>query len=226
MVDNLIYRTYTVTETHEDYATVISDPVSLTDENREGTLTATFKESPLGQLTIKKVLQDQAGNLIDEVRSFEVIITGPSYPTGERKTLTAGSDLVLDGLIYGEYTVTETANGDYDTIDNNARVNLTMAENEGIVTLTNQEKAKGMLTVHKELLTADGQPITAAKAFEITVTGHSYPKGKKMPITNVTDLILDNLIYGEYAVVETANAAYETTFTDNATLSVNEKEDS
>lgn len=225
-ITDLIYGDYRLETVDPDghYTTSVSDPVSLTDENREGTLTATFKENPLGQLTIKKVLQDQAGNPIEEGRSFEVTITGPSYPTGERKTLIAGSDLVLDGLIYGEYTVTETANADYDTIGNNARVNLTMAENEGAVTLTNQEKAKGILTVHKELLTAEGQPSTAAKAFEITVTGPSYPKGKKMPLTNVTDLVLDNLIYGEYSVVETANAAYETTVSDNVTLSVDEKE--
>jgi len=71
-------------------------------------VTNTYKR---GSLEITKTV-DWSGYTPDTGQTFEICITGPSYPTGNCKTADYdGEVLTWDNLIPGDYTVTETDPG-------------------------------------------------------------------------------------------------------------------
>jgi len=223
VLNNLIYGSYVVTEQGaDDYDVVISDPVTLNMGNKTGTITVTNKEKALGQLTIQKVLKDNYGDEIEDIRSFSITVTGPSYPEGESMTLTNETPIVLEELIYGEYSVTEEDADDYD-VEISDPVTLNIGSKTGEITVTNTEKALGQLTIEKILRDAFGDELDDIRSFSITVTGPSFPEGESMTLTNETPIVLEELIYGEYSVTEEDADDYDVVISDSVTLNIDSK---
>ncbi|MFN8488963.1 MAG: SdrD B-like domain-containing protein [Caldilineaceae bacterium] len=63
-----------------------------------------------GVLTVTKSVNWNS-NTPDPTKTFNINITGPSYPSGKADTITAGATNVYTGLVGGVYTVTEISPG-------------------------------------------------------------------------------------------------------------------
>ncbi|MDD3140300.1 MAG: hypothetical protein PHX08_15180 [Lachnospiraceae bacterium] len=57
----------------------------------------------------------------------------------------------------------------------------------------------------------------------VKVTGPSYPEGKEMTVVNGEDLIVSNLIYGQYQVKELNTTGYLVTISPAVMLTVEHK---
>lgn len=113
-------------------------------------------------LVIHKIVLESSGSQSCSARSFTLLITGPSYPSGETFTLRAGScteldePLVIAGLIPGTYYVEEIGNCtncgcwnecEYDTtitgpICGNA-VNVTDSNAPTVITIVSRRRLRG-----------------------------------------------------------------------------------
>ncbi|SHJ56088.1 DUF5979 domain-containing protein [Parasporobacterium paucivorans] len=114
--DNLIPGEYTVTEASPgaNWTVLIPNDGKFTVTAGEDTIvdvTVTNSYS-VGSLTVNKIVN--TNNAIGlTVPSFNITITGPSYPTGNTKIFSAtGGAMTWDNLIPGVYTVTEAALSD------------------------------------------------------------------------------------------------------------------
>lgn len=154
-----------------------------------------------GQLTITKHLLDASGNPYGEgtvaypdplAREFTVIVTGP-YGYRREAVLKAGESKVFEHLAHGDYTIIE------DDIDPalyetalyspaSRTVSLAVDQNEGTLSVTNQEKRIGQLTLYKLIedyqgillknkLFPDepGEVEVDEREFTFKVTGPVYP---------------------------------------------------
>ncbi len=106
------------------------------------------QERAIGTLTITKVLLDERGDPDSSALSFPVVVTGPSYPTGSSFTLTNGTPLVIDNLIYGTYSVAESGAEAY-TVTISGTATLTIDNQEGQITVTNAEIPVPVFTIEK-----------------------------------------------------------------------------
>ncbi|MDD3140296.1 MAG: SdrD B-like domain-containing protein, partial [Lachnospiraceae bacterium] len=191
VVKNLpIGALYQVKELNADDYDIAPEDGEISGSILETEQTIAFEntEQALGQLTIRKVLQDASGNEIAESRDFTIMVTGPSYPEGKEMTLTNGTDIVLPDLICGTYQVKELNTDGYD-VTITPEVELSLANKAGTITVTNKEQALGQLTIKKVLQNYDGSNITEKQHFTVKVTGPSYPEGKEMTVTKGEDLI-------------------------------------
>jgi|GEM_PF-2970216 len=220
VLSNLIYGSYTVKEKDaDDYTVSVSVPAVLSVSAKTGSLAVTYTEKPLGSLTITKDLRDNQGNLLSDVRNFTIVVTGPSYPEGKEMTMTSGKSLILTGLVYGSYTVTETGADDY-AVAVSAPVTLRVDAKIGSITITNTEKALGALIVTKEVRDNQGVLLTEERNFVVVITGPSYPSGKMFTLSNAQALVMDGLIYGGYSVQEVGSGEYTTTVSDPVLLTI------
>ncbi len=236
VVSNLAYGTYTVAEedvTAEYTVTGGTQQATITVANKTGELTITNKEKPLGKLNVTKTLLDAAGNAITEERTFNVRITGPSYPTGQEFELknSDSGKIELTGLKYGTYTVQELdASETYQVTGETQTVTISLAEKEGNLNITNQEKALGSLEVTKTVLNANGDIMTDERSFTVKIIGPSYPNGQEFELKNSAtgSVQVTGLQYGEYTVEEIgADGDYEVTVDKSSvTLSLEHREDS
>ena len=217
---NLQLGTYTVKELAgegydlDDY--IITDPApivigydkdsGLTQLHREAQVINT--EKALGQLVVEKLLLDNLGNLIPDTdqRRFNVTITGPAFgPEGYRLSLKGGQRVHLpiegDGIAYGNYAVIEddySANY-YTTISE--PVSLHTHNKQGLITITNTERARGQLGVKLVVYDAQGNVIEDDRSFTIWTSGPSF--AGRSDVETLTNGVLTQhsaLIYGSYAV--------------------------
>jgi uncharacterized repeat protein (TIGR02543 family) len=89
------------------------------------------------KLTITKIVQDASGNTINTPETFTITVSGPE---GDKPfEITNGIPLVLTGLLYGEYSVTEQDADNYNVLISNP-VTLSMGNNTGSILITNKVK--------------------------------------------------------------------------------------
>jgi uncharacterized repeat protein (TIGR01451 family) len=206
LIENLVLGEYSVVEIgSEGYDVSVGSAVTLSVESQSASITVTNQEIR-GVLTLEKTLLDYLGQPIQESRPFTLTVTGPSYPEGIDVEVVAGTPLVLEGLLLGEYTVVETGAQGYDVSISSA-VLLSEQSRQGTITVTNRE-VRGTLSIEKILLDANGNAKNEVKEFEIKITGPSYPSGQTFLIQNGTPLKLEGLLMGEYSVEELNASAY------------------
>lgn len=222
-VEDLNYGTYTVTEQGaSDYTVAVSGTATFDRHNNRRSITVTNTEKALGELTVCKTVKDANGKTISTPRSFTFTLTGPSYPSGKEMTITSGTPLVIGGLIYGDYTVSEH-NSDYSTVVSRSQC-LSIRDKSGQITITNTELPLGQLTITKVVKDAKGTIINTPRVFHITLTGPSYPEGSApMTLTSGTPLVVGDLIYGTYAITEQDGAGYSVAVAGDTILNIVDK---
>jgi LPXTG-motif cell wall-anchored protein len=96
----------------------------------------------LGDLTINKVLLDANGAVLNEARSFDIVITSNNGTPTMYRTVTSGSSILIENLQPGTYTVTEPGYGTlYETtITNGGVVVFTGEFPDASLTITNKIK--------------------------------------------------------------------------------------
>jgi len=143
-IDNLIIGQYSVTEQNsEGYDVTISGFADISFEDLDHTITVTNQESRAA-ITVRKVVQYSNGAIDNRNQSFEITVRGPSYPSGANFAINNQTDLVLDGLLFGEYEIKELGAFAYTvTIDGNTE--LTEASRTSLVTITNRRRPDSVL---------------------------------------------------------------------------------
>jgi hypothetical protein len=156
----------------------------------------------LGGLNVTKVV-NWNGTTPDETQSFEICITGPSFPGGDCQTADYdGATLTWTGLIPGGYTVSETAPGSAwaVTVDS-ATATVPTNGGAGTATITNTRR-RGSLTVAK-VVNWNGLTPDQAKTFQICISGPSFLAGDcKTADFDGGALQWNDLIPGSYDVTE------------------------
>ncbi len=123
---------------HVSVTTGNTDTFELTADANSAVRNAGYYANT-GDLTIKKVLLDSDGNIIDETREFTILVTGPSYPDGKEMTLSNETPLLLEHLEYGTYEVKELDASIYE-VSISGTVTLSYENRTGEITVQNKEK--------------------------------------------------------------------------------------
>ncbi|HNW86284.1 MAG TPA: SdrD B-like domain-containing protein [Candidatus Limiplasma sp.] len=191
---------YTVTVSKNGAAATQSSTVSGTVSAGEA-VAFTNQEKANGALTITKVLKNESGVVVNDTSSFPITVTGPSYPSGTAFTLVNGTPLVLQNLIYGAYSVTES-NADAYTVTISGPATLSVGGATGTITVTNEKKPTAALSIKKTTLLTDARagediPYTIV----VTNSGLGAATGVK-----VTETLPANATYKSS---NTANGSYD-----------------
>ena len=200
--DNLIPGTYTVTETYpgpEWTVTGEGDVTVVGGATTQATVTNTYAAP--GSLEVTVVV-DWNGVTPDNAKTFEICVTGPSYPDNDYKTVGYnGGVLTWDNLMPGTYTVTETYPGPEWTVTGEGDV--TVVGGATTQTTVTNTYVPGSLEV-TVIVDWDGATPDTTKTFEICITGPSYPENDCKTVGyNGGVLTWDNLMPGTYSVTET-----------------------
>ncbi len=218
VLKNLILGTYTAKEVDSAGHTVtVSGSATLTAALPAGKISVTNREQNLGELTLQKVLKDTNGKVMTTEHFFDIELTGPSYPGGQIFHVSSLQPTVLKNLIYGTYSAREPKADGYN-VTVSGEVKLGNFFRGGKITVTNQQQARGQLTVETVLLDAAGKPSAEEQVFGILVTGPAFPGGKLFQVSTKTPLVLQNLPYGTYTAAEPDTRGYEVTVSDPAVL--------
>jgi hypothetical protein len=211
---------YTVTETEQGGFDLVkvTDPDGSTSDltcqfsvnypaDADSVFECTFENRERGSLQVTKVV-DWNGVTPDETQTFEICITGPSYPTPDCKIADYdGAVLNWSDLIPGDYTVTETDPGTSWIVTGSPQDVAVEAGSQGTATVTNTRKL-GSLDVTKAVVWNGVTPVDGT-TFEICIEGPSYPLGTEVGACQTAtypgdlELSWDNLIPGDYTVTET-----------------------
>jgi hypothetical protein len=150
----------------------------------------------LGDLTVTKVV-NWSGAPPAAGQTFEICITGPSYPSGNCQT-TSGGAVTWNNLQSGDYIVTETDPGPAwsVTLPGTVSVSDTQPAN---ATVTNTLRP-GMLQVTKTVNWQGVTPIPGT-TFNICISGPSYPT-PFCQSTSGGSLTFGPLVPGSYTVSE------------------------
>ncbi len=137
---------------HIDINTVCTDP-----------------EPEIGSLEVTKVVEWN-GVTPDEQQTFEICISGPSYPNGGENGACQEADydgetLTWNDLDLGEYTVIETDPGSEWTVGISGSSATVEAGQTAEVTVTNTRDAPNSITIVKDVI---GDNANTAQAFQIS----------------------------------------------------------
>lgn len=163
----------------------------------------------LGDLTITKVV-DWSGAPPATGQSFELCITGPSYPAGDCQT-TSGGAVTWSGLQVGDYTVTESDPGPNWSVTLPGVVSVADTQ-PAQATVTNTLRP-GALTVEKIIDWQGVTPIPGV-SFSICISGPSH----STPVCQNTSggaLAFGPLVPGSYTVSETPGSHWVATITSS-----------
>ena len=161
----------------------------------------------LGDLTVTKVI-DWSGAPPASGQSFDICITGPSYPAGNCQT-TSGGAVTWSSLQVGDYTVSESDPGPNWSVTLPGVVSVSDTQSAQ-ATVTNTLRP-GALTVEKSI---DWQGVTPIPGvvFSICISGPSYPT----PFCQNTSggaLPFGLLVPGSYTVSEAPGSHWVATIT-------------
>ncbi len=201
--NNLIPGDYIVTEPNAggQWSVTISDSVVTVGGGSSAGVSA-LNTYAAGRLVVTKTV-DWSGTLVDPNQTFEICVTGPSFPSGDCQTVGPnGGSPVWDNLIPGVYTVTESNPGPaWVVTGDNVTVNVPDG-GTGSTTIVNTRRV-GSLQISK-IADWNGIAPDPAQTFTICVTGPSYPSGDCQTIdADGGVLTWNNLIPGVYTVTET-----------------------
>ena len=176
----------------------------------------------LGCLEVTKIID---WNGVDPIigQTFEICITGPSYPGGDCKTFTYPDVLTQEwcDLIPGAYVVTEPGVGsEWTVVIDDSGATVPDDGGYGHATVTNTRKL-GCLEVTK-IVNWNGVDPIIGQTFEICITGPSYPGGDCKTFTYPDDLtqIWCDLIPGDYTISETDPGDMWVVHGDGVTVSI------
>jgi hypothetical protein len=169
------------------------------------------------RLDVTKVVQWNGPSVEGQV--FEICIAGPSYPSGNCKTVDYdGGVLSWTGLLPGSYAVSESPGPEWQAT---LPGSISVTAGNNAATVTNTRKTGG-LTVTKSVVWTGQPPPTAPASFEVCITGPSYPAGDCKTATfsafstspAAQPLEWTNLQTGSYTVTETdPGASWEVSIT-------------
>ena len=207
---SLIPGSYTVAETNPGpswTAQLAGSPVSVPSDGGTGTASVTNTRKNGGLQVTKTV--NWNGVTPDTAKTFQICITGPSYPSGNCKTAGYnGGTLVWTGLAAGQYAVSETNPGaewSYSMSGSPANVQQGATAEAAV---SNSRKL-GSLEVEKRV-DWNGLP-QEDDEFQICISGPSHPTGNCKTIGAAGGkLTWTNLIPGSYDVVETSQGEWST----------------
>ncbi len=201
--DDLAEGEYIVAETNpgSEWTVEITDsPATVVPgETAEVSVTNTLKT---GSLDVTKVV-NWNGVTPDEQQTFEICISGPSYPNGDENGACQEADydgetLTWNDLELGEYTVSETNPGDEWTVEITGSPATVEADGTAEATVTNtHEPPTGSITVVKEVVVGS---TTSEFDFELeqpvaTTVGFVLTHGQDKTFTDLAP--------GEYVALET-----------------------
>ena len=158
-----------------------------------------------GCLEVSKVVD--LGGVTGVSETFNICITGPSYPSGDCQTISeAGGVLSWGNLIPGTYTISETDPGaewivtGLGTVEVSAgpscaTATVTNTYNPGCVEVTKVIDWNGVVGTHPDV------------SFEVCIEGPSYPDGECHIFTAGGSHTFNDLIPGWYWVNETSPGA-------------------
>ncbi|MFN8467093.1 MAG: hypothetical protein U0X20_16175 [Caldilineaceae bacterium] len=202
---NLLPGAYTVSETDigQLWTTVISGSPATIGSGNGGATASVVNTRKLGSLEVTKTV-DWNGAPQDPTQSFQICITGPSYPAGNCQTVgSSGGKLLWGNLIPGPYVISETDPGSMWVVALPDGAIIVPGDGVGAqASVTNTHKL-GSLEVTK-VVDWIGVPVDPAQSFQICITGPSYPAGNCQIVgSNGGMLFWNNLIPGPYVVSET-----------------------
>jgi hypothetical protein len=161
-----------------------------------------------GRLEVTKTV-NWNGYPVDESQTFEICISGPSYPAGDCQTVGYDGGVVSwEGLIPGVYTVSETDPGVAWTVDISGSPATVESGSTAVASVTNTHEPPppetGDLKVTKVVNWSCVDP-DPAQTFEVCVTGDTVTYG---PVCKDFDhdggtLTWEGLEPGQYIVSET-----------------------
>ncbi|MFN8467092.1 MAG: hypothetical protein U0X20_16170 [Caldilineaceae bacterium] len=222
MWHDLVPGDYTVSEKGAGtqwITTVAGSPATVVGDGSTTTASVTNTRKR-GSLTVTKVVEWN-GVTPDTAQTFQICITGPSYPDGGCQAAPYnGGALVWNGLIPGDYSVSEVALGSewIVTIDN-AQVTVPRDGSPASASVVNMRKLGG-LNVTKVVNWNSIVP-DETRSFEICIAGASFPDGSCQTADyDGATLAWTGLIPGDYQVYETAPGSEWTVTVDSATATV------
>jgi len=173
---------------------------------KDEVLTVDFYNVVVGCLDITKIVD--LGDTVNQgsiSETFEICITGPSYPSGDCQTIDiAGGVLSWTDLLPGTYTITETNPGPEWIISGDTSVVVDAGTPCATATVTNTYDP-GCLDITK--IVNFGDTVNSGiitETFEICITGPSYPSGDCQTISEAGGTLnWNNLIPGTYTITET-----------------------
>jgi hypothetical protein len=165
----------------------------------DATITNTRKR---GSLTVAKVV-DWNGISPDKGQSFQVCITGPSFPTGDCKTADYdGEALRWNDLIPGAYAVSERDPGAAWNVEITGAPAVVPADGSGAKASVLNTRRLGTLRVTKTV-NWNGVPADQSQSFTICIVGPSYTNGDCKSVGAAGGvLIWKDLLPGTYGVAE------------------------
>ncbi|MDI9546035.1 MAG: SdrD B-like domain-containing protein, partial [Chloroflexota bacterium] len=175
----------------------------------------------VGDLEVIKVV-NWGSATPDQGKTFEICVTGPSFPQGDCKSVGYnGGSAVWQNIVPGAYTVVETDPGQgWAVSGSGVQVNVP-AGGSAQTTITNSTDAQtGDLQVTKVVDWGNVTP-DQGKTFEICITGPSFPQGDCKSVGyNGGSAIWQGLTPGAYTVVETDPGAEWTVSGNNVQVNV------
>jgi len=205
LLENVPLGTYTVTENvaPAGYEADPTPQIAEVDSSATVTLQFTNTYAAPGSLEVTVVV-DWDGVTPDDTKTFEICITGPSYPDNDCKTVGYnGGVLTWDNLMPGTYNVSETYPGLEWTVTGEGDVTVVGGATTQTTITNNTYAAPGSLDV-TVIVDWDGATPDITKTFEICISGPSYPDNDCKTVGyNGGVLTWDNLIPGTYSVTET-----------------------
>jgi uncharacterized surface anchored protein len=203
--DNLLPGSYTIAETDPGApwaVTISTSPVTVPLDG--GTAAATVANThKRGSLTVTKVV-DWQGISPDSAQTFDICITGPSYPSGNCQEIDyAGGALSWSNLLPGAYVVSETDPGTLWTTAISGSPAAVLAGSGGAAASVTNTRKLGSLQVTKTV-NWNGVTPDPAQSFQVCITGPSYPAGdcQTAPSSGGT-LTWNSLLPGSYSIAET-----------------------
>ncbi len=204
--NDLLPGTYTVGETDAGplWTTVVSGSPVTVQSGGAGATAAVVNTRKLGSLEVTKAV-NWNGAPVDAGQSFQLCISGPSYPAGDCQTVGSGGGLLTwDNLIPGPYVVSETDPGSVWVVEVPDGAITVPGDGGGAKTAVTNTHKRGSLEVDK-IVDWNGSAVDGAQTFQICITGPSYPGGSCQTIgAGGGPLVWHDLIPGDYTVSEKA----------------------
>jgi uncharacterized repeat protein (TIGR01451 family) len=204
VINGLLPGDYTVVQTDPGPIWIVTGGTqTITIDSSCWTAVSIHNEIDLGCLEVTKIVE--FGNTVYSgsiTETFEICITGPSYPSGDCQIISeSGGTLTWSNLIPGTYAITETNPGPEWIVTGDTSVIVNPGTPCATATITNTYDP-GCLEITK-IVNWNGAT-TYPILFEICITGPSYPSGDCQIISELGGtLTWFNLIPGTYTITET-----------------------
>ena len=166
--------------------------------------TCTFiNEQDTGTIVVHKNVLDPENNETADNHTFAVQVDG-----ADQKSVSESTNATYDNVPVGEYVITEVPDGDYDlvSITNNGYIKVKSGQTTDVYVVNKQKYAH--LTVFKDVLTWDKQPVDDNTVFTAHVVDENQGFDKQIEISENAPVQLDQLIPGTYKISEIVDENY------------------